>query len=69
MLVQVCEAPADRQTRGREISALNEAMVELGVDTGTIVTRNEDGRIDEAGGAIDVVPAWRFLLEIEGLTE
>ena len=65
MLVQVCESLADPQTRRRETSALDEAMLELGVNAGTIVTRNEDGRLDEVGGTIEVVPAWRFLLEIE----
>jgi predicted AAA+ superfamily ATPase len=69
MLVQACESLADRQTRKRELAALGEAMAELGLTTGTIVTRNEDERIAAAGGAIDVVPAWRFLLEPPEVTE
>ncbi|MEW5981356.1 MAG: ATP-binding protein [Acidobacteriota bacterium] len=64
MLVQVCESLAEPHTRKRETAALSEAMTELGLSAGTIVTRNEDGRIDAAGRAIDVVPAWRFLLEL-----
>ena len=39
------------------------------MDTGTIVTRDEDGRIDAVGGTIEVVPAWRFLVGIEESTE
>jgi uncharacterized protein len=62
-LVQVCESLADPQVRRRESTALSEAMTELGLKTGTIVTRNEDGRIEVAGGTIRVIPAWQYLLE------
>jgi len=48
---------------------LSEAMAELGLSTGTIVTRNEDERIEAGGGTIEVVPAWRFLLELPESTE
>jgi hypothetical protein len=64
MLVQVCESLAEPQTRKRETAALSEAMVELGMKTGTIVTRNEDERIDAGGGTIEVIPAWRYLLDM-----
>jgi hypothetical protein len=69
MLVQVCESLAEPQTRKRETAALSEAMAELGLSTGTIVTRNEDERIEAGGGTIEVVPAWRFLLELPESTE
>jgi predicted AAA+ superfamily ATPase len=69
MLVQACESLADPQTRKREIAALGEAMAELGLTNGTIVTRNEDERIEAAGGDIDVVPAWRYLLELPDVVE
>lgn len=62
-LVQVCESLADPQARKRESTALSEAMTELNLKTGTIVTRNEEGRIDVDGGTIRVVPAWQYLLE------
>ncbi len=64
MLVQVCESLVEPQTRKREVAALSEALTELGLKTGTIVTRNEDERIDTGSAAIEVVPAWRFLLEL-----
>lgn len=64
MLIQVCESLAGPQTREREITALSEAMVELNLGSGTIVTRNEDERIDARGGAITVIPIWRFLLDL-----
>jgi uncharacterized protein len=65
MLVQASESRALPQTRKREMAALAEAMAELGLSTGTIVTRNESEKIDLPGGTIEVVPAWRFLLERE----
>jgi uncharacterized protein len=64
MLVQVCESLAEPQTRKRETTALGEAMVELGLKKGIIVTRNEDTKIDTGAGIIEVVPAWRFLLNL-----
>ncbi len=63
-MVQVCDSLAETQTRKREAAALSEAMTELGIKTGTIVTRNEDERIDTSGGTIEVVPIWRFLLNL-----
>jgi hypothetical protein len=69
MLVQVCESLAEPQTRKREIVALSEAMAELDLKTGTIVTRNEDERIETGGRTIEVVPAWRFLLQLPEATE
>jgi hypothetical protein len=68
-LVQVCDSLSDPQTRKRETVALTEAMEELGLSSGTIVTRNEDGRIDTGSGLIEVVPAWRFLLDMPDMAE
>ena len=39
-------------------------MLELGLKTGTIVTRNEDERIDIGVGTMEVVPAWRYLFDL-----
>ncbi len=64
MLFQVCESLAEPQTRKRETAALSEAMTELGLKSGTIVTRAEDKHVDVGGRAINVVPIWRFLLEL-----
>jgi predicted AAA+ superfamily ATPase len=64
MLVQVCESLAEPQTRKRETAALSEAMAELGLKSGTIVTRNEDERIDVGSVTVEVVPMWRFLLDL-----
>lgn len=64
MLVQVCESMAEPQTRKRELAALTEAMAEYGLNSGTVVTRNEDDQVKVGAGKIEVVPAWRFLLNL-----
>ncbi|MHB1606064.1 MAG: ATP-binding protein [Leptospirales bacterium] len=68
-LIQVCEFLSDPQTRKRETMALEEAMKELGVKTGMIVSGDESGRIDTHAGTIEVVPAWRFLLDLSASVE
>ncbi|KAF5057570.1 AAA domain protein [anaerobic digester metagenome] len=65
MLVQVCESMVDPQTKKREVSALTNAMSELGLRHGTIVTRGETDRISVDAGTIEVTPAWRFLLDLD----
>jgi hypothetical protein len=69
LLVQVCESLAEPQTRKRETTALSEAMVELGIKSATIVTRNEEDRLETGGGSIEIVPIWRFLLDLPGSAE
>jgi predicted AAA+ superfamily ATPase len=64
MLVQVCESMYESQTKKREVTALSEAMSELRQKTGTIVTRNEEEEIKVDSGKINVVPIWRFLLNL-----
>lgn len=64
MLVQVCESMVDPHTRQREFKSLCEAMAELGVHAGTVVTRREEERVRMDAGTVDVVPAWRFLLSL-----
>lgn len=64
MLVHVCESLAEPHTWKRETEALSEAMMELDLKTGNIVTRNEDERIDTGEGTIELVLAWRYLLDL-----
>lgn len=66
MLVQVCESMASENTRKREITALAEAMDELNLRQGSIVTRGDEERISVQSGTIDVIPVWRFLLDLPG---
>jgi predicted AAA+ superfamily ATPase len=63
-LVQACESMASPDTRKRELTALSEAMAELNLKAGTIVTRNEHEEIATGVGTIHMVPIWRFLLEL-----
>jgi len=63
-LVQVCESLADPGTRKREVMALAQAMAEHRLNSGTIVTRNEEEVIQVGAGTIEVVPAWQFLLNL-----
>jgi predicted AAA+ superfamily ATPase len=62
MLFQVCDSLIDPQTRKREVNALMEAMRELDLNSGTIVTRNDDEILDTESGRIEIVPVWRFVL-------
>jgi predicted AAA+ superfamily ATPase len=61
-LIQVCETLADSKTRKRELDALAEAMRELELKNGIIVTRGEEEKIRLDGGVVEVLPAWRFCL-------
>jgi len=69
-LVQVCESLVDAKTRRREVSALRDAMAELNLRTSVMVTRDGPGsaggeeRIAIDTGVIEVVAAWRFLLDL-----
>lgn len=63
ILLQVCESLANTQTRKRELAAIIDAMGELGLKLGSIITRSDEERIEFPGGFIDVVPCWRFLLQ------
>ncbi len=64
-LVQVCASLADPRVKQSEVRSLSEAMVELAVTEGTIVTWRTNETIPVGFGSIQVVPVWRFLLEME----
>jgi predicted AAA+ superfamily ATPase len=63
ILVQVCESMAHEQTRKREILALTDAMAELGLNSGIIVTRHEEEQCHIEGKTVHIIPIWRFLLD------
>ena len=64
MLIQVCETLAEPQARQREVAALIESMTDLKVKSATIVTRAQSERIKTDAGTIEVVPIWKFLLDL-----
>jgi uncharacterized protein len=59
-LIQVCWDLSDATTRAREVAALREAMRELRIRNGTIVTWLDE---DSSDDRIRIIPAWRWLLE------
>jgi predicted AAA+ superfamily ATPase len=63
-LIQACETLVDPKTRKREMDALLEAIKELGLKQGTVVTRNEEERISLDGKTVEVLPAWKFCLTL-----
>jgi hypothetical protein len=63
-LIQVCETLSDEETRRRELRALAHALDELGLDSGTLVTRDHDEDIDLNGRRLQIISAWRFLLSL-----
>lgn len=65
MLVQVCASLTDPRVKQSEVRSLSEAMVELTVAEGTIVTWRTAETIPVGFGTIHVIPVWRFLLEME----
>jgi predicted AAA+ superfamily ATPase len=61
-LFQACVSLKDAETRRRELEALEEAMGELRLGGGTIVTLYEKETIKTGRGIIEVVPAWEWFL-------
>lgn len=60
-LIQVSLSLKDPQTRTREVEALNGAMQELSLKTGTIVTLDEEDEIKLPTGLITCIPAWKMM--------
>lgn len=58
----IIQARPHYDSQKREVNALNEAMLELKLSKGIIVTRQEEKTINVEAGKIEVMPAWRFLL-------
>lgn len=62
-LIQVCWEMDSSVTREREVSALRAAMRRFGLGRGCIVTFDDEETLHTDDGVIDVVPAWRWLLD------
>jgi predicted AAA+ superfamily ATPase len=63
-LIQVSASLESTETRRRELGALEEAMAECGIESGTVVTLRESEEVMTPRGPILLVPAWRWLLGI-----
>jgi len=59
-LIQVCWQMADKKTFDREYRGLQRAMEELSISSGTIVTWDDEARLDKN---INAVPIWKWLLD------
>jgi predicted AAA+ superfamily ATPase len=60
--IQVCFELNDGN-REREIGGITDAMNELGIKQGLILTYNQEETIANDGKEIAVVPVWRWLIE------
>jgi uncharacterized protein len=61
-LFQVSLSIKNLDTRNREIAALENAFIELDINTGTIITLDEEEVISFKKAVIKVIPLWKFLL-------
>jgi len=62
-IIQVCWDFSDERTRTRETTALEEAVKELKPHETFIVTGRQEESMELAGRRVEVLPAWRFLLD------
>ncbi len=62
-LIQVTQSLSDAKTREREVRGLTEAMHELGVSKGLILTLDEEEMVESEHGTIEVMPLYKWLLE------
>ncbi|MBW2559051.1 MAG: hypothetical protein JRC93_13135 [Deltaproteobacteria bacterium] len=60
MIIAGCNIVCD----DRRIKSVILDFQELSLKTGTLVTRDEEEEINVGGGKIEVVPVWRFLLNL-----
>jgi hypothetical protein len=58
-LIQACWDMTDQKTFNRELRSLQSAMKKLSIDSGTIVTWDDEADLE---GNIKVVPVWKWLL-------
>lgn len=61
--IQVTVSLAHPETRDREIQGLTEAMDTYSLDTGLILTEDEQDELTLNGKKISVYPTWRWLIE------
>ncbi len=66
-LVQVSWDISDEKTKKREIRALVEAMNELSMKKSYIVTHSEEDAYETEGKTIQIIPAWKWMLEENSL--
>lgn len=63
LLIQVSYSIKDPETYQRELKGLTQAMKEMGLSKGLIITYDEENTIQVDEGTINVLPAWQWLLQ------
>jgi len=61
-LIQVCADLGDAKTRERELGALADGLAERSGARGTVVTLHDESTVKLGRRAVQIVPAWRWLL-------
>ncbi len=61
-LIQVCHDLNPIDTFNREKRAILEGIKEFGLDSGLILTYDDKRRDEVAGHAINIMPAWEWIL-------
>jgi predicted AAA+ superfamily ATPase len=61
-LINVCLDMREAITRNRELSGMQEAMEKLQLQSGTIITKDEEQTISTSTGIISLLPAWKYFL-------
>ncbi|MFC1830355.1 ATP-binding protein, partial [Thermodesulfobacteriota bacterium] len=61
-LFQVTADLQSLATRERELKALDDAMQECGLRQATVITLNEEERLETESGRIQILPAWQWAL-------
>lgn len=65
-LIQVCFDLSDNETRNQKLKALKQAMAELKLKEATLITMDQKETIALDNQKINIVPAWRWMLERAG---
>ncbi len=68
-LIQAAYNLGDYQTRNREIRALVKALTETGLETGDIITYEQEDQLTIDGKEINLIPAYRFFLSGQAIKE
>ena len=63
LAIQVCYSFSDEETLQREVSALKKLPKRLDLNRRLIITFDEETSFSDEYGTIEVVPAWKWLLE------
>ena len=65
LAIQVCYSLSDEETLQREVNALKKLPKRLDCNRRLIITFDEETSFSDEYGTIEVVPAWKWLLEIK----